>query len=652
MKTPRIIAGAASIAVASSILMAAPASAADPTPVQLGNFGGIGLASDGESLEMGSYVLFAGSGEAGTELWRTATTPATTTVVKDIYAGSSGSAPRLLTRAGSSAFFVASTSDHGRELWKTNGTAAGTVEVDQLVAGTDGPGIDEIEAIGNKVVFSADVDANGGEELWISDGTAAGTNLLKDINPTGDSSPSGMTLHGGAVYFAANNGTHGRELWKTDGTPGGTVMVDDLQPGATGSNPGDLTDGGATLFFSAVDEDGRELFRSQGIAASTYKLKDINPGAENSNPKRFTAVGGTTFFVATDPVRGDELWKTDGTLAGTLLVKDIRPGAAGSTPNELAATGGSIVFRAASSEGDTELWTSNGTDAGTRLVKDIRPGAAGSSPQNFMVNPGSGRVLFTADNGVTGDELWLTNGTTDGTALVADVIPGSTSSSPALVGTTGTSTVFRTVVPGGSTLWAMHTSGLDVVESGTPTMTGNPVVGGTLTADAGAWEVGTSFSYAWLRDGASIPGATATTYQPTAADLGRQVSVRVTGSKPANISLSKTTASVGIGAAAQAPGATPSTGTQTRRPTPSIAGTAKVGKTLKLKKKSYDAGVSKSYQWLRNGKAIKGGAAKKSSYKLKSSDKGKRIQVRVTASKAGFDTVVLTSKKTSKIKKK
>ncbi|MFI5428016.1 hypothetical protein [Aeromicrobium sp. UC242_57] len=55
---------------------------------------------------------------------------------------------------------------------------------------------------------------------------------------------------------------------------------------------------------------------------------------------------------------------------------------------------------------------------------------------------------------------------------------------------------------------------------------------------------------------------------------------------------------------------------------------------------------------MRNGKTIKGSAAKKSTYKLRSADKGKRIQVRVTVKKPGYTTVVKTSKKTAKIKKK
>jgi hypothetical protein len=217
--------------------------------------------------------------------------------------------------------------------------------------------------------------------------------------------------------------------------------------------------------------------------------------------------------------------------------------------------------------------------------------------------------------------------------------PGS--SEPGLVGTLGTSTLLRTTSSGGSQLFAMQTSGLGVVSSGTPSVGGSPVVGGVLQASTGTWEAQTTFGFQWLRDGAPIAGATGAAYQPSATDLGRQLSVRVTGSKAGSISLGKTSAAVSVGA-----------GTQLKQPTPTISGAKKVGRTLKVTKRTYDSGVAKSYQWLRNGKAIKGSAARKSAYKLRSSDKGKRIQVRVTTSKPGFATVVKTSKKTKKIAKK
>ncbi|WP_395658712.1 M4 family metallopeptidase [Nocardioides sp.] len=76
---------------------------------------------------------------------------------------------------------------------------------------------------------------------------------------------------------------------------------------------------------------------------------------------------------------------------------------------------------------------------------------------------------------------------------------------------------------------------------------------------------------------------------------------------------------------------------------PSISGTPKVGKTLTAKPGTWTpAGVTFSYQWLRNGNAI--GGAKAKTYKLVKGDKGRKIAVRVTAKKSGADPVSATSK--------
>ena len=93
---------------------------------------------------------------------------------------------------------------------------------------------------------------------------------------------------------------------------------------------------------------------------------------------------------------------------------------------------------------------------------------------------------------------------------------------------------------------------------------------------------------------------------------------------------------------------------------PKISGTAKVGKKLKATKGSFKPAPSKiTYQWKRNGKAIK--KATKSTYKLTKSDAGKKITVTVTATRSGYTKAAKTSKavavaayntKKPKIKKK
>ncbi|MFF1382229.1 S8 family serine peptidase [Arthrobacter sp. NPDC058288] len=77
-----------------------------------------------------------------------------------------------------------------------------------------------------------------------------------------------------------------------------------------------------------------------------------------------------------------------------------------------------------------------------------------------------------------------------------------------------------------------------------PVITGQAIVGGTLTANPGVWQPApVALSYQWLRAGASISGATASTYTVTADDKGKTLAVRVTGTKDAYVSAQRTSAS-------------------------------------------------------------------------------------------------------------
>lgn len=73
------------------------------------------------------------------------------------------------------------------------------------------------------------------------------------------------------------------------------------------------------------------------------------------------------------------------------------------------------------------------------------------------------------------------------------------------------------------------------IVAGFPTISGTAKVGQTLTADAVAagWTPasGLTFGYQWKADGIPIVGADASTYVLTAAELGKTITVEVTGSK-------------------------------------------------------------------------------------------------------------------------
>jgi len=168
------------------------------------------------------------------------------------------------------------------------------------------------------------------------------------------------------------------------------------------------------------------------------------------------------------------------------------------------------------------------------------------------------------------------------------------------------------------------------VVPGTPTISGTPRVGSVLTANTGTWSPsGLSFTYQWVRNGAVIAGATARTYTAVAADAGATVSVRVTGTPAGGAGVSATSAGVVIAVTITAG-------------TPRITGTLRVGATLTASPGTWSpAGVTLSYQWLRNGAPIAGATG--TTYRLVSADWLRSISVRVTGTLPGATAVTRTS---------
>lgn len=157
------------------------------------------------------------------------------------------------------------------------------------------------------------------------------------------------------------------------------------------------------------------------------------------------------------------------------------------------------------------------------------------------------------------------------------------------------------------------------LKTAVPENTGTAKVGYTLTAVPGVWTAGTAFSYQWLRNGTPITGATKATYKPVAVDVGRQISVRVTGKK---------------------------IGHESAVVTSKVTGTAKVAHAVTAQTGTWTSGTTLRYQWLRNGKPIPKATGK--TYRPVAADVGRQLSIRVTGTKAGYKTVMKVSPKRAK----
>jgi len=81
---------------------------------------------------------------------------------------------------------------------------------------------------------------------------------------------------------------------------------------------------------------------------------------------------------------------------------------------------------------------------------------------------------------------------------------------------------------------------LSKLKAATPKVKGAAKIGKTVSAAAGKWTAGTALSYQWLRAGKAVPGATGPTYAVTAADAGKAIKVKVTGTKQGYKTVAKT----------------------------------------------------------------------------------------------------------------
>lgn len=331
--------------------------------------------------------------------------------------------------------------------------------------------------------------------------------MLIDLWPgSGSSSPSGMTLFNGIVYFAAlgldlswmlggnscnsmrNSSVHSDLLYvvaasnvwdhaKTYECPVGfhwatTKEISSYFPPTGQTDSINLNE--PYVFWNTCQWSGyvfgslsRKYFRFAD-SQTTGALK--HAGRRESAPVEVsfttTEFAGVVCIKDQGPIKtaglGRELWRTDGTTSGTSRVLDLRVGPQGSNPRTFTSFQSQwLVFQATTEEFGTELYKTDGTAIGTIQIEDIWRGPRSSSPDGFVEwTAGDGRMYFaaTTDNG---RELWATDGFSSfslserghkatktatspavGTVAVSDICFGAQSSNPVFLTPTSSGIFF------------------------------------------------------------------------------------------------------------------------------------------------------------------------------------------------------------------
>lgn len=333
---------------------------------------------------------------------------------------------------------------------------------------------------------------------------------------------------------------------------------------------------------------GRSLDRA-GIAPGSYLLKF--EGGEGFASRFYDGAGGSLGMDRAEPV----------TLVGGEITEnvDVTLTACGSISGRVTGLDGWPQMRlwgisATNLDDDSSSRSSSRREDGTFEITGLAPGRYSVSAEGFSYDP---KISATYYHG--GD-------TTSGTTVTVDDCDS------AVTGADITVTMTNTV---------------------RPTLSGPPTVGTALSVKPGTWNVpNATYAYTWLRDSAAIPGATSSSYRPVAADLGHQLSVRVTARHDGYRDATSTTAPAKV-----LPGPAPRATSA-----PTIGGSAKVGSLLTATPGTWStSGITVRYQWLRSGKAIPG--ASSSSYRITTSDVGARLSAKVTATKVGYTSASTTT---------
>ncbi len=162
-----------------------------------------------------------------------------------------------------------------------------------------------------------------------------------------------------------------------------------------------------------------------------------------------------------------------------------------------------------------------------------------------------------------------------------------------------------------------------------PVITGLNRVGSNLGVNFGTGAIGTSLkSIIWYRNGVKIAEGVKNLTSKV-SELGAEITVSAVLSKAGFEDALVTSAAITMLPGIMGAG------------TPSITGTPRVGATLTARTSAWATGAVISYQWLLDGKAIKGATAR--TYKLLSSQKGKRISLTITQKATGYSTATKTS---------
>ena len=458
----------------------------------------------------------------------------------------------------------------------TGGSLVGFPGADANGAGVNGNSsvvdLDDVLVTGNSVVGgNGEANTNDSGGWGYGAGFADSTTSAVTIN---DSTITGNSATGGAG--ASNSGAAGGEGGEAFGaglsvdsvTISNSTISDNIATGGSGgsSSSGAAPDGGLAEGAGLGGQFDTVILFNTTVTGNTANGGAVGTGTQAGTPGEGFGggIGAPLYgdlYLFSDTITGNSATGADGqsyggNLAGTIGSSDLAI--------EIGSTviGGGV----AADDNDCDLPPAGGQlsyfDLGHNLEDDAANGAYtqcqpdGKAATDMAgVSPKLGPLA--ANGGPTETELPQAGSPLIGAGGACEYLETGTTPVPLPFDQRGD--------PRGSVCDTGAVQLQGAAATGTPQITGTPVVGDTLTCSAPSGTFSgdeLSYTYAWLLDGAAIPGATSTTYNVTATDAGQQVACKVTAIGLAGTAVDVASPAVAIPAASASSSPTPT-------PTPS-----------------------------------------------------------------------------------
>lgn len=290
--------------------------------------------------------------------------------------------------------------------------------------------------------------------------------------------------------------------------------------GATGASYTPVAaDAGKTLMVRA------DAYAAGYVPAQDYESAPVVPGVPT--------LGGTVRVASpVTAVPGD--WPAGFTLSYQWKVSGLDVGATGDTyvPDPWAQ-GKSLTVRVTGTHptlGTVSL-TSAPVTIGYGVLASSTPKISGTAVVGGTLRawPGS----WTAGTEFT--YRWYANGAAiSGATGVTYKVPSAMAGKKITVKVTGRLT--------GYSAKGVTSASVGVPKVATPAIKGTPKVGYWLVASPGTWTTNTTFTYQWYANGYTLVGATGSKYKVTSANVGKVITVKVTGTKTGYTTVTKTSA--------------------------------------------------------------------------------------------------------------